>query len=423
MIKIALVWPPQRIVVESLFRHYNGLAEVAGYLENSMLIKKNDIEIDIHDCAVKVYSMRDIADFIYRNDMIFICINMNNIIDALEFVRLVRSFDKKKIVVVYGEGVCCNVEYFSQKTSLNYVIGTGKYDIGIEALIAIHYHLPLSDLDNVLQKNGAYVLDNKVLDISKDTELPSDRWGIPFLEKLPIEDYKRIGNNELHITTCKGCPYTCKFCNERYVSSMKLQYRPAEHIVQYMKMYHDEFKTIYLDSSTFTFNRDWVFELCRKLKELDKNELIPWKTCTRLDCLDEMIIKEMAEAGCVRISIGVETLNNDIQNNNKKVINMKKLYEFRDWCSKYGILPRLLLIIGLEDESIESIKYTINVLEENGFDLRFRIFQNFQFLLDLKPEEINEEMLKTIDRINVPPFIDDAYINYCRCLEYPQNRK
>lgn len=418
MKRIALIWPPQKIVVESLFRHYNCLAEVAGYLEKSRIFLENGIEVVIYDCGVSTYSMKSISEFIKKTDVLFVCINMNNIIDALDFIKLIRSFDSEKMIIGYGEGICCNPDFFAKQTSLNYVIGTGKYELSIEFLTALYYKLPIMYLNSVLQKEGAFSLDNKIFYINEGIELPSEEWGIPNIELLPVEDYIKIGNGELHITACKGCPYTCKFCNEKYVSSMRLQYRPIKQIVDYIRKYHSKFKSIYLDSSTFTFDRNWALAFCDEMIKISEGERLPWKTCTRLDCIDEELVKKMAEAGCIRISIGVESLDINIQNENNKIVNIEKLFAFRDWCVKYGIVPRLLFIIGLEKDAVNNIKNNLNKLRNCGFDLRFRILQDFQFLLEMQPNDISQEMLKTIDRINIPPFIQEQDINYCRNLEY-----
>ena len=32
--KVSVIWPPQAVVTESLFRHFSGIAEVASYLRD-----------------------------------------------------------------------------------------------------------------------------------------------------------------------------------------------------------------------------------------------------------------------------------------------------------------------------------------------------------------------------------------------------
>lgn len=142
---------------------------------------------------------------------------------------------------------------------------------------------------------------------------------MPQLDLLPITDYLRIGNGELHITACKGCPFNCEFCNEVYVSTGKLRYRNTQQIVEYLTEIAASYgaTSAYLDSSTFTYNKEWVIKLCSELISSGK-PILPWKTCTRLDCIDEELITLMGKAGCTRISVGVESISPDIQKRIKK---------------------------------------------------------------------------------------------------------
>ena len=66
-----------------------------------------------------------------------------------------------------------------------------------------------------------------------------------------------------------------------------------------------------------TVKNPWVIKLCSELISSGK-PILPWKTCTRLDCIDEELITLMGKAGCTRISVGVESISPDIQKRIKK---------------------------------------------------------------------------------------------------------
>lgn len=352
---ITLMWPPQSILVESLFRHYNGLAETAGYLDDvSQVLKQNYINLSIHDCAVKLYTAKTIAQIVYENDLIFLCINMNNIVDAIKCAEFLKSIDRNVKIIAYGEGVCCRPSYFSSLNLFDYVISSGQYELGIEAVLMNEYQFSKEYLHPALHNSQSYYIEDSIVHLSKEIFLPPGDWGIPKLSKLPLENYIQMGDGELHITACKGCPFNCEFCNEKHVATNKLQYRDIDQLVQYLDNNKKLFKSVYLDSSTFTFNKRWVIEFCEKLSKC--SDILPWKTCTRLDCLDEEVIRYMAKANCKRISIGVESISKEIQKRNNKTIDFKKLEEFKEICEANNILPRLLLIIGLNDQTFEEIR-------------------------------------------------------------------
>lgn len=419
--KITLMWPTQSILVESLFRHYNGLAETAGYLDDvSQVLKPNDIKLSIHDCAVKSYTAKSIAQIVYDNDLIFLCINMNNIEDAIKCAKFLKSIDKNVKLIAYGEGVCCRPSYFSSLNLFDYVLSSGQYELGIEIILMKEYKVNKKYIHSALRYSQSYYIEDSIVYLSKETSLPPSDWGVPKLSKLPLENYIDLSDGELHITACKGCPFNCEFCNEKHVATNRLQYRDIDQLVDYLNDNKKLFKSAYLDSSTFTFNKRWVIEFCEKLSKSD--DVLPWKTCTRLDCLDEEVIRHMAKANCKRISIGVESISNKIQKRNNKVIDFQKLEEFKEICLANNILPRLLLIIGLNDQTYEEIKETHEVFYNKGFDVRFRIYQDFNFLLEDNLELIDNKKLEGINRICVPEHIDSQHINYYRQLEYPNNK-
>ena len=159
--------------------------------------------------------------------------------------------------------------------------------------------------------------------------------------------------------------------------------------------------------------------LCNELIAT-KRPIVPWKTCTRLDCLDEDLITLMGEAGCNRISIGIESISEDIQKRNNKIINWEKLKIFAQTCAKAGITPRALLIIGLDGQSSKEISIAHTMLTEIGIQTRFRVLQDFRFMLKKSDLSLND--FDELNRWLVNSPFDDIDINSIRLLEYPPER-
>lgn len=62
------------------------------------------------------------------------------------------------------------------------------------------------------------------------------------------------------------------------------------------------------------------------------------------------------------------------------------------------------------------------MFSKSGFDVRFRIYQDFNFLLEDNLESITIEELEGINRIVVPEHLEPQHINYYRQLEYPNDK-
>lgn len=417
----SIVWPAQAVITESLFRHFSMMAEVAGYLrEHSQVVKHLNIDIKIEDCAVVSYTAMNIAQIARKSNAIAIAINMNNVREAINIASFIKSVDSNKTIIAYGEAIACGSNFFSNQLVFDYIVDSGQFEIGIDVALCLLHNLDYSLFLPFCNTSGIHVI-GKQIQIEKDITLPEMLWGMPQLDLLPMPDYLRIGNQELHITACKGCPFNCEFCNEVYVSTNNLRYRSIEQIVDYLTVIASKYnvKSVYLDASTFTYNKEWVRSLCNALLAV-KQPIISWKTCTRLDCLDESLIMLMGAAGCKRISIGIESISEEIQRRNNKIIDFEKLKSFAEICTRYGISPRALLIIGLDGQSSQEITIAHDMLINIGIQTRFRVLQDFRFMQ-------NKTNLSLIDfdvlnrwLINSP--FDDMDINTIRTLEYPPER-
>lgn len=421
--KITLVWPAQAVITESLFRHFSMLAEVAGYLnKKSKIIKEINAEIEIEDCAVVAHTAMNMARIVHESDVIALAVNMNNVKESIDTANFFKSVDKNKKIVVYGEAIACGSSFFANQSVFDYVVDSGQFELGIEVALYHIFQEKLTTASLPININDC-VHDGNLIRFSKNLTLPETDWGIPQLDLLPIKEYLRIGNGELHITTCKGCPYDCEFCNEKYVSSHKLRYRPHKQIVEYLTetAYAYGASSVYLDASTFTYNREWVIELCNELISSSKKS-IPWKTCTRLDCLDEELISLMAKAGCIRISVGVESISKPIQNRISKKTNHGDLISFSQICHQNGIIPRALLIIGLKGQRSSEIYKAEKFFQKLGIQTRFRVLQDFSFMTNGKNKKTYLENFERLNRWLISSPFEEIDINEIRKFEYPFSR-
>lgn len=410
---ITVMWPPELVITESMFRHYSGIAEVAGYLaECSNVVKKAGAEIQVMDCAVEVKTALNLASAARVSALIPIYINMNNIVEATQLVRFLKSVNPNTQIAVYGEAASCNPGVFAALPEIDYVIGNGQVEYALDYILCRIKHYDVQELTGLLSADVS--LNGKILTISK--LLPPEFWGMPALNLIPLDAYLRLSKGELHLLANKGCPFYCEFCNERIVSSNVLRYRAPKQVAEFLcGHYPASVRAAYLDASTFTYDRTWVLELCEEIQKL--GDPLPWRTCTRVDCIDEPLIARMAESGCVRISVGVETLSEEIQDRNKKPVRRADLIQFAANCRKHNILPRALLIIGLNGQTYEDVLKAKRFCEDVGIDGRFRVLQDYSALIQCP--DLKELDLTRLDRWNTWKPFQSLTFPALREIEYP----
>ena len=106
------------------------------------------------------------------------------------------------------------------------------------------------------------------------------------------------------VMTARGCPYSCTFCARAWGDDVRYR-SPASLRRELRGLYELGLRNVRFMDDTFTLKRERVVELCEGLQE----ELpgLRWTCLTRLDRVDPELCALMADAGCHRMYVGVET--------------------------------------------------------------------------------------------------------------------
>ncbi|HLC16062.1 MAG TPA: hopanoid biosynthesis associated radical SAM protein HpnJ [Thermodesulfovibrionia bacterium] len=156
----------------------------------------------------------------------------------------------------------------------------------------------------------------------------------------------------------RGCPGRCIYCLwPQTISDHRFRTRSPENVVAEiegaLKLFPDVAE-FYFDSDTFTANSEWVLEFCERIKPLH----ITWSGTSRANVSYEML-KKMKEAGLRLLVAGYESGNATILKNIKKGVSLEQMRRFTLDCKKLGILIHGAFILGLPEESHESIEDSI----------------------------------------------------------------
>ncbi|MBN2054042.1 radical SAM protein, partial [bacterium] len=131
------------------------------------------------------------------------------------------------------------------------------------------------------------------------------------LHLFPIDRYHSSaqlrGDRTLHLFTSRGCPYHCAYCSGDLIFGRSFRYSSAGRVITEIKRLRDEFgvDSVQFYDETFTVNRRRVMELCRRM--IDERLGMEWACFTRVDAVDEELLRTMHRAGCYQIFFGVET--------------------------------------------------------------------------------------------------------------------
>jgi radical SAM superfamily enzyme YgiQ (UPF0313 family) len=107
----------------------------------------------------------------------------------------------------------------------------------------------------------------------------------------------------------------------------------------------------------FTVNREQVMAICDQLSRRDLK--IKWTCNSRVDFVDEEMLNMMGRAGCWMISWGIESGSERVLRTAAKGANPKKARQALLWARNAGIKNWGYFIIGLQGETVETIRETI----------------------------------------------------------------
>ena len=253
-------------------------------------------------------------------------------------------------------------------------------------------------VDYIIRGEGEEITVNLLRAIAKGTDLQERRniLGIAFLEEgqvvatpapPPIKnldilnpdwsllDWDQYIYTPLNVRVAvpnyaRGCPFRCRFCSQwkfwrKYRSRTPKLF--VDEIEQLVKDYNVGF--FILADEEPTINKPKFLALCREL--IDRNLGIHWGINTRVtDILrDEKELPLYRQAGLVHVSLGTEAaaqLNLNIFRKETTIEDNKRAVRL---LKKNGIVAEVQFIMGLENETLETIEETYRMARDWQADM------------------------------------------------------
>ena len=191
----------------------------------------------------------------------------------------------------------------------------------------------------------------------------------PDIQKLPIPNRKYIfGLNYHHplvrnkrwttAETSRGCPGKCTFCTASRFYGNKVRDRSPDLVLEELR-YLDSlgYKEVFFRDQTFTFSKSRTAEICRKI--IDSGLKLDWICNVRPGTVDENLLSLMKEAGCHLIKVGVESGNQRILDNIKKMTTLEIIERTFKSAKKVGIDTHAHFMLGCIGETEKTISDTI----------------------------------------------------------------
>lgn len=310
----------------------------------------------------------NLADVIMTCDIVGVYFNTMNFSEAIECLKLAKKYSK--ITVVGGPHASFNIESCMNFKEIDYlIIGEGERSSS-KLINGIALGSDLSNIPSLVYRKNAQLVINRL------EELISDLDSIPFPARdlLPMNLY-RMKSNDTSIIASRGCPFKCKFCAGTLMGRNRYRRRSVRNVIQEINevVTKYEFNRLTFFDDIFTLDRSFVIELCHAILECGYRLGLSCET--RVDCIDRELLSIMKSAGFDRIFFGVESGSQDILTRYSKGTTLWQIEEAVTICKELQITPVLSIIIGLPEDTEETIVETIKFARK--LDVRNIWFQPF----------------------------------------------
>jgi anaerobic magnesium-protoporphyrin IX monomethyl ester cyclase len=176
----------------------------------------------------------------------------------------------------------------------------------------------------------------------------------------------------------RGCPYHCTFCSNVVwkSSTPPLRLRSPKNIVDEMEYLQDTFgiKEVFDQSDEFNNNYKHALAICQEMKR--RKLKITWKAQLRARPFTEELAKEMSEAGCWYVHLGIESGNQDTIDGTKKLIRLEDVEATCTLLKKYNIKVLALFMIYNVWEEDGNLRYEDSAMSMNTFRYAHKLVKN-----------------------------------------------
>lgn len=242
-----------------------------------------------------------------------------------------------------------------QLTGVDYVIH-GEPEVTLaEICRALEGQKPWEEIGGLSYRNGQPTpLHNPTRPWLKEVnQLPHPDYGM-----VNIHDYSEfmMPSPFAVLQTARGCPYPCNFCVRSYGQRMGM--RTPDNILEELQQLVDRFqiRSFRFIDDTFTAIPERTVDICNGLREHFPQ--LVWTCLSRVDTLDGRRAKFLAESGCRRVYLGIESGSERILKLYGKDYGLDKLPESVRLLRKHGIEVGAFFMVGHPEETEEDFQET-----------------------------------------------------------------
>ena len=352
--KVLLIFPPQTL--EERYAHkvegIGGFLPPLGLCYMAAVLEKEGHEVRILDCPVNKYGTQNIINEIsnFRPELIGIAALTSLADITIGLCEVIKTQFPEVNVLLGGPHATIMANDLAKTAKADIIVQEEADNIIIDIVnnLEKYKQMKIVNAGKVKNLDSLPFPARHLLDMSKYTSLPNT--------------YKKDPHT-FQMVTSRGCPFTCVFC---FDAKGIFRQRSVENVMAEIRQLKDVYKIkeIAFWDDVLTINKKWVHDFCT---EMEKEGMV-WSCYTRLDLIDENMLREMKKAGCWNIFFGIESGSQELLDNITKKMTVEQMKAAVKLVKKIGIEIRGSFMIGLPGETPELARKTIQLAIEMNPD-------------------------------------------------------
>ncbi len=242
------------------------------------------------------------------------------------------------------------------------VVGDGE-ETTVKLLDCLEENGDLSRIEGLIYREDGRIKSN-----------PPPKWWESDLNKLPFPDFRLFGLKKVppkysyRISTSRGCPFRCVYCNPITMRS-KWRSRDFDLAIEELRFARAEFGVhkFNICEPVFNLTKKRVIEFCELLLKEKINMCWTSSSGFRAKPFDDEMATIMKQSGFYDLKIGVETLSPDVFPNVNKGESLDDIINAVNVAKRNGLRVGGSFIIGLPGSTHKTVMDSFKRGQKLGF--------------------------------------------------------
>jgi radical SAM superfamily enzyme YgiQ (UPF0313 family) len=199
--------------------------------------------------------------------------------------------------------------------------------------------------------------------------------GLPFPDRDAIDMDRYVqtwrthhGMGSVSLICARGCPFHCQWCSHAVYGNSHRRRSPGN-VVAELEMLIGRYRPdqVWYADDVFTIHRKWFFEYAALLKQ--RSIKIPFECISRSDCLNDDVVKTLAEIGCYRLWLGSESGSQRVLDAMRRGVDVEDVQAKAKLLQRHGIQVGMFIMLGYPGETLPDIEATTEHLKISNPDI------------------------------------------------------